>query len=115
VTTSVRGRMKLEEHATSEQRVLIDQMKAIQSRLDNLEAFIQVAQENAMLATNLPSPSDVVRNRLIAALFTPLPQSVATHLSRTGIVAADATRVSGSGILGDLGSGKRTSSIEPSE
>lgn len=101
--TSVRGRMKLEERATSEQRVLIDQMSAIQSRLDNLEAFIQVAQENAMLATNPPSPSDVVRNRFFAALFTPVPQS------------GDATRVSASGILGELGSGTRTSSSKPSK
>jgi hypothetical protein len=81
--TSVRGRMKLEEHATSEQRVLLDQIKAIQERLDGLEI-----RDSVVRALLTPAPwGSSGRNALAPATLNALSRSNSNATLGPGILS----------------------------
>jgi hypothetical protein len=88
--TRARGRIKLKESASSEGQVLLDQMKAIQDRMDDLEISTRIAQNNTLralapnfgyaseLATRFgPSPSGPFANTPATVTYDDKPDSPA--------------------------------------
>ncbi len=66
--THARGRLELEQHATPEMRVLMDQMEALQSQLNFLDGFVR------SFAANAPREYSE-RIAMMNALFTTPPPS----------------------------------------
>jgi hypothetical protein len=93
---NARGRIKLEEHATSEQQVLIDQMQAMQDRMERLEASANVANEMAMRALGSPAFTSPEVEGIVRAL-----RGTAGTLSGSTSIISGPTGPAHRGILGD--------------
>lgn len=68
--TRARGQIKLEQHATPEQKVILDKVKAIQERLEDLETkYIRERVRTGM-------PSTAIQSEILTTMYVHLHETV---------------------------------------
>jgi hypothetical protein len=95
--TNARGRMSLDQHATPDQKVLLEQMRGIQERLSALESAARASNAASRMQIALfskpPSPPELTNAEILSALARGAqPQGTISDIFRQLAPDPDATR-----------------------